>query len=114
MITKARALAGTHLGIYGFHMETKPSPVTLLTGVIVSEMKEAGMPVTELSERTGIPHVTLRRRLKTGRGLGVEEMFSIANALGMTGASLIARAEQTASVSALASSRSRAATEGVA
>lgn len=75
-------------------METKSSPVALLVGVIVSEMEGTGMPVTELSERTGIPHVTLRRRLKTGRGLAVEEMFSIANALGMTGASLIARAEQ--------------------
>lgn len=38
---------------------------------------------TELSLATGIPHNTLKRRITTGRGMKLDEVAAIAEALGM-------------------------------
>lgn len=64
-----------------------------LAAVIAAAADEKGVSISELSSATGIPHVTLRRRLTTGRGLRFDELEAIAAALGTTVSSLIREAE---------------------
>lgn len=74
-------------------METEPL-TSRLVGVINRQIQENNLSVFSVAENTGIPHVTLRRRLTSyGRGLTVDEVVRIAAELGTTPTDLIAQAE---------------------
>lgn len=77
---------------YSIHMDIAP-PAAPLAAAIRHEMRAAGLSVLKVSEETGIPRVTLRRRLVTNRGFTVEEVGAIAELLGTSASSLIATAE---------------------
>lgn len=74
-------------------METEPL-TSRLVGVINRQIQADNLSVFSVAEKTGIPHVTLRRRLTSyGRGLTVDEVVRIAAELGTTPTALIAQAE---------------------
>lgn len=49
--------------------------------VIETLMNEKGYTVHSLADQTGIPYNTLKRRVKTGRDLLLEELYLIAQTL---------------------------------
>lgn len=72
----------------------EPRPLTSrLVDVINQQIQASDLSVTEMIEQTGIPKVTLHRRLRTGHGLTVAELESLAGQLHTTPASLMAQAE---------------------
>lgn len=74
-------------------METEPL-TSRLVGVINQQIQEKNLSVISVAEKTGIPHVTLRRRLTShGRGLTVDEVVRIAAELGTTPTALVSQAE---------------------
>lgn len=74
-------------------METEPL-TSRLVGVINRQLQGKNLSVISVAEKTGIPHVTLRRRLTShGRGLTVDEVVRIAAELGTTPAALVSQAE---------------------
>ena len=74
-------------------METEPL-TSRLVGVINRQIQGNNLSVLSVAEKTGIPHVTLRRRLTNhGRGLTVDEVERVATHLGTTPTALIAQAE---------------------
>ena len=52
-------------------------------------MESQGFNLSSLSEETGIPYNTLKRRTNTGRDFKVDELSAIAEALGMEFVDLI-------------------------
>lgn len=74
-------------------METEPL-TSRLVGVINQQIQGKNLSVISVAEKTGIPHVTLRRRLTShGRGLTVDEVVRIAAELGTTPTALVSQAE---------------------
>lgn len=72
----------------------EPRPLTSrLVDVINQQIQASDLSVTEMIEQTGIPKVTLHRRLRTGHGLTIAELESLANQLNTTPASLMTQAE---------------------
>lgn len=72
------------------HMDTNPPPIIR---AITHQMEATGTSLLQLSKATDIPRSTLQRRLRTGRGLQLEEINRIAAALGTTPTRLITQAE---------------------
>ena len=72
------------------HMDTNPPPIIR---AITHQMETTGTSLLQLSKATDIPRSTLQRRLRTGRGLQLEEINRIAAALGTTPTRLITQAE---------------------
>lgn len=79
---------------YDFHMEPKPL-TSRLVDVINQQIQASNLSVTEMIEKTGIPKVTLHRRLRTGHGLTIAELESLADQLNTTPAALMTQAEAT-------------------
>ena len=72
------------------HMDNNPPPIIR---AITHQMETTGTSLLQLSRDTNIPRSTLQRRLRTGRGLQLDEISRIATALGTTPAHLITQAE---------------------
>lgn len=72
------------------HMDTNPPPIIR---AITHQMETTGTSLLQLSRDTDIPRSTLQRRLRTGRGLQLEEIDRIATALGTTASQIITQAE---------------------
>lgn len=72
------------------HMDTNPPPIIR---AITHQMETTGTSLLQLSKATDIPRSTLQRRLRTGRGLQLDEISRIATALGTTPTHLITQAE---------------------
>ena len=72
------------------HMDNNPPPIIR---AITHQMEATGTNLLKLSEATAIPRSTLQRRLRTGRGLQLDEISRIAAALGTTASQIIAQAD---------------------
>ena len=74
------------------HMDniTEPPPIIR---AITHQMETTGTSRLQLSKATDIPRSTLQRRLRTGRGLQLDEINRIATALGTTATHIIQQAE---------------------
>ena len=72
------------------HMDTNPPPIIR---AITHQMETTGTSLLQLSKATDIPRSTLQRRLRTGRGLQLDEISRIATALGTTASQIITQAE---------------------
>ena len=82
------------LGTSVFHMERTEAFANKLAEEVAIAIKEAGISQRELASKTGIPLVTLSRRLAaTGRGFTMAELLLVADAVGVDLPELIARAE---------------------
>ena len=69
-----------------------------LTAEVREAVKAAGLSQRDLAGRTGIPLVTLSRRLTgQGRGFTVDELLRIGEALGLSLVDLALRAERSPS-----------------
>nr|DAJ17721.1 MAG TPA: SOS-response transcriptional repressor [Siphoviridae sp. ctvS314] len=74
-------------------METNPLAPRLVR-VIIRQIQEQNLSVLSVAEETGIPIVTLHRRLNShGRGLTVDEVDRIATYFKTSPAVLISQAE---------------------
>ena len=71
-------------------MDTNPPPIIR---AITHQMETTGTSLLQLSRDTDIPRSTLQRRLRTGRGLQLDEINRIAAALGTTASQIITQAE---------------------
>jgi len=71
-------------------MDTNPPPIIR---AITRRMEATDTSLLQLSRDTDIPRSTLQRRLRTGRGLQLDEISRIATALGTTPTHLITQAE---------------------
>lgn len=71
-------------------MDTNPPPIIR---AITKQMEATGTSLLQLSKDADIPRSTLQRRLRTGRGLQLDEISRIAAALGTTASQIIAQAE---------------------
>lgn len=71
-------------------MDTNPPPIIR---AITHQMETTGTSLLQLSRDTDIPRSTLQRRLRTGRGLQLDEISRIAAALGTTASQIITQAE---------------------
>lgn len=72
------------------HMDNNPPPIIR---AITHRMEATDTSLLQLSRDTDIPRSTLQRRLRTGRGLQLEEINRIAAALGTTASQIITQAE---------------------
>ena len=72
------------------HMDNNPPPIIR---AITHQMETTGISLLQLSKDADIPRSTLQRRLRTGRGLQLDEISRIATALGTTPTHLITQAE---------------------
>lgn len=71
-------------------MDNNPPPIIR---AITHQMETTGISLLQLSKDADIPRSTLQRRLRTGRGLQLEEINRIAAALGTTASHIIQQAE---------------------
>lgn len=69
------------LACHAVHMDSMTT-ADRLTEAITARMGARGLTEAALADASGIPRVTLRRRLTTGRGWTVDEIDRIADALG--------------------------------
>lgn len=74
------------------HMDNKTEPPPIIRA-ITHQMETTGTSLLQLSRDTDIPRSTLQRRLRTGRGLQLDEINRIAAALGTTASQIITQAE---------------------
>lgn len=74
------------------HMDNKPEPPPIIRA-ITNQMVATDTTILQLSKDADIPRSTLQRRLRTGRGLQLEEINRIAAALGTTASQIITQAE---------------------
>ena len=72
------------------HMDNNPPPIIR---AITRRMEATDTSLLQLSKDADIPRSTLQRRLRTGRGLQLEEINRIAAALGTTASQIITQAE---------------------
>lgn len=72
------------------HMDNNPPPIIR---AITHQMEATDTSLLQLSRDADIPRSTLQRRLRTGRGLQLEEINRIAAALGTTASHIIQQAE---------------------
>lgn len=73
-----------------------------LSGVISEHMADDGVSLNELAARTGIPKVTLHRRLQDSTGLTFGEFERISAALGFAPSRLTREAEERSRTSVVA------------
>lgn len=73
-------------------MDNRNEPPPIIRA-ITHQMETTGTSLLQLSRDTDIPRSTLQRRLRTGRGLQLDEISRIAAALGTTASQIIAQAE---------------------
>ena len=71
-------------------MDNSPPPIIR---AITHQMEATDTSLLQLSRDTDIPRSTLQRRLRTGRGLQLDEINRIAVALGTTASQIIQQAE---------------------
>lgn len=74
------------------HMDTISQPPPIIRA-IEAQMAATDTTILQLSKEADIPRSTLQRRLRTGRGLQLEEINRIAAALGTTASQIITQAE---------------------
>ena len=74
------------------HMDHRNEPPPIIRA-ITHHMETTGTSLLQLSRDADIPRSTLQRRLRTGRGLQLEEISRIAAALGTTASQIITQAE---------------------
>ena len=74
------------------HMDTTRQPPPIIRA-IEAQMAATNTTILQLSKEADIPRSTLQRRLRTGRGLQLDEIARIAAALGTTPTHLITQAE---------------------
>ena len=74
------------------HMDTTSQPPPIIRA-IEAQMAATDTTILQLSKDADIPRSTLQRRLRTGRGLQLEEINRIAAALGTTASQIITQAE---------------------
>lgn len=88
----------SRMGTTVVHMETNPPAVLRqITAEIRGAMQAAGVSQRELSARTGLPLVTLSRRLVgSGKPWDLNELLAVAAALDLSLAELVIRAERAA------------------
>lgn len=79
------------------HMTTAHQVSAALAQVIGEALKSAGMSQRKLSGATGIPLVTINRKLQGITPFSAVELVAVARALGVSFAELALRAEQRAS-----------------
>jgi transcriptional regulator with XRE-family HTH domain len=72
-------------------MDTNPNYSARVAVTVAAAMEAGGWSEKALAEATGIPRVTLRRRL-AGAAFNVAELAAIAEALGTTVTDLVDRA----------------------
>lgn len=68
------------------------TPTTLVAGTIRASMAAQDMDVRKLSRTTGIPYETLRRRIYGQGPFPLDQLFTIASALGTTPTELLTKA----------------------
>jgi hypothetical protein len=73
------------------HMNTPPLRRTTVAAEVRAELARQGRTQTSLSQDTGIPIDSLRRRLNGSKSFLVEELGSVCNAFGLTIDQLMAR-----------------------
>ena len=73
-------------------MDTTSQPPPIIRA-ITHQMETTGTSLLQLSRDADIPRSTLQRRLRTGRGLQLDEINRIAAALGTTASQIITQAE---------------------
>lgn len=77
------------------HMDNTEALDRQLTAEVRDAMKAAGVSHRDMSAKTGIPLVTLSRRLSgQGKGFTVVEVLAIADALGLSLVELALRADR--------------------
>lgn len=88
----------SRMGTSVLHMDTNPPSLPRqITAEIREAMQAAGVSQRVLSARTGLPLVTLSRRLTdNGRPFDLAELLAIADALEVNLAELVIRAERAA------------------
>ena len=74
------------------HMDNRNEPPPIIRA-ITHQMEATGTSLLQLSRDADIPRSTLQRRLRTGRGLQLDEINRIAAALGTTATHIIQQAE---------------------
>ena len=74
------------------HMDHRNEPPPIIRA-ITHQMETTGTSLLQLSRDADIPRSTLQRRLRTGRGLQLDEISRIAAALGTTASQIITQAE---------------------
>lgn len=78
-----------------FYMDSSQALDRQLVAVVRDAMRALGRSQRDISEATGIPLVTLSRRLSgAGKGFTVEELLAVADALGISLVELAVRAER--------------------
>ena len=79
-----------------FHMDTTTAGLPRqITAQIREAMAAAGVSQRELATRTGLPLVTLNRRLTgTGKPFDLQELLSITATLGLSLTDVVLRAER--------------------
>lgn len=84
-----------HLDSTVAHMDSSEALDRQLTAEVREAMKAAGVSQRELAAETGIPMVTLNRRLNgQGKGFTVSELITAGEALGLSLLELAIRAER--------------------
>ena len=79
---------------YDGHMTTAQQISEGLASAVREALKNAGLSQRAASEKTGIPLVTLNRRLRDGRGFTAIELGTIAEACGTSLVDLALKAER--------------------
>lgn len=83
-------LGGDQNGVYGDHMDTNPNYSRRVADAVSVAMEAGDWSEKALAEATGIPRVTLRRRL-AGAPFNVAELAAIATTLNTTVSALIGK-----------------------
>lgn len=78
------------------HMETPQTFTTSLAQVVVGQMKSAGLSQRDMATVTGIPLVTLSRRLTGKSPFNVAELATVASVMDVSVVDLVLKAERVA------------------
>lgn len=82
------------------HMDTPESIARQVSAEIRAAMKLAGMSQRDMAAKTGIPLVTLGRRLTGGKPFDIAELAAVASTLNIGVVDLMLRAERASSKAA--------------
>ena len=85
-----------HLGTTVVYMDTSGLTQQAVAVTVSAAIKSAGRSQRDIASETGIPLVTLSRRLTGHSAFLITEIGAIARALGLTASDLIRSAEQSA------------------
>ena len=81
------------MGTRVLHMDTTAAVSQALAARVRADIEASGKSILSLSNATGIPHVTLRRRV-AGAPFSSMELISLAHALDIEASSWLADAER--------------------